>query len=144
VLTVSAVAPPKNWGFSASAPFLIAASEFTPSWVKSAFSTSIKPLKIYHIFTQLGVNNWDAIINGGIAGKSQFFGGSTSEIVSVVAWNGSWDNGRPNSVALGYSWQLMGGATNEGSAAGVLSFYSANGGPGTAAYYSHRTILSGY
>jgi hypothetical protein len=88
------------------------------------------------------VNNWDAIINGGIAGKSQFFGSSAAETVAAASSTGSWNGDYAYSVYSGNPWAYRGGRSYNGANAGSFAFNNATGGVNYS--IGHRTILSGY
>jgi hypothetical protein len=97
--------------------------------------------------SQLGVNNQNSIINGNLAGKYQFFGSSTAEVVSSTnnsnccSWNGDY----ASSVNATNPWSVLGGRANETNNAlpGTFAFYRYAGGA-INNYTGHRTILSGY
>jgi hypothetical protein len=94
-------------------------------------------------FSQLGVNASNAIVVGGLAGKSQFFGTSTAETVSGISIaSGSWNGDHAESVDSGGSWAVRGSLSVNGPAAGVFGALRYNGG--THNNGTRRTILSGY
>jgi hypothetical protein len=93
-------------------------------------------------FTQLGVNNANAIWSGGLYGNSKFFGSSTAETVSNTHNNGSWNTDDSFSVNLLGPWSRNGNQAPNGQTAGVFAFSQGTGGVNNT--FSHRTILSGY
>jgi hypothetical protein len=103
--------------------------------------------KIYHILPQLGVDNRNAIRDGALAYKLQFFGSNTAETVSANNQYGKWNGDTALSVNESQPWFLQGGTTsgvtNSGfSEAGLFAFLDRPGGVSYA--FGHRTILSGY
>jgi hypothetical protein len=89
------------------------------------------------------VNNYNAIVNGGLAGKPQFFGTSTAEVVASTndsnccSWNGDY----ARSVSSASPWFRRGGHSGHGALAGAFNALSFTGG---GDILGHRTILSGY
>jgi hypothetical protein len=88
------------------------------------------------------VNSQLAIINGGLADKSQFFGDNMAETVSGTERMNSWNDDYSDSVISTQAWQTRGMSSDLGRFAGALSHFHANGG--ATFQTSHRTILSGY
>jgi hypothetical protein len=91
---------------------------------------------------QLGVDDGNAIINGMLANKSQFFGSSTAEVVSDADRYGGWNRAYSQSVSSSAPWSALGARSDNSSNAGILISYSYNGAANNNR--SHRTILSGY
>jgi hypothetical protein len=90
------------------------------------------------------VSNTNAIYNGGLAGKYQFLGSSTAEVVARSGANGSgWNGDYSLSVNESSPWFIRGVRSNHTVAyPGVFAFIGETGG--VNAWYTHRTILSGY
>jgi hypothetical protein len=88
------------------------------------------------------VNSYTAIYNGGLAGRSQFFGSGTAETVAAASSTGSWNGDDAYSVDSANPWLRRGNQSPNGSNAGAFAFISATGG--VYEYVGHRTILSGY
>jgi hypothetical protein len=91
---------------------------------------------------QLGVNNANAIRNGGLAGNNKFFGSNTAEITSVAATNGSWNGDTNYSMRSALPWNVLGGYSYGGAGAGIFGPDDDSGGVGPT--LGHRTTLSGY
>jgi hypothetical protein len=94
-------------------------------------------------FSQLGVNNQNAIYNGGLSGKSQFFGSGTSEIIGSAIQIGGWNGDHARAPYSTNPWLLRGAEADRDQIAGIFAFSYWSG----AAYLGtsgHRTILSGY
>jgi hypothetical protein len=88
------------------------------------------------------VNNLNAIYNGGLAGKFQFFGGATAETTARAADGGSWNGDVATSVYSTNPWFIRGGRSSNGSQVGIFAF-NRETNPALE-YFGHRTILSGY
>jgi hypothetical protein len=128
-LTVSAEEEPKNLELFANPPFLIAYMLSTPSWR----------------LTQLGVDGQNAIYNGGLSGKSLFFGSNNAEVIAIAAGNNtsSWNGDHALSLSSTTSWSSGGGRVALGvTDSGIFALAGQNGD--IIAVISHRTILSGY
>jgi hypothetical protein len=90
------------------------------------------------------VDSANAIVNGGLAGNSLFFGGATAEVTSFANTdNGSWNNDRALSVHSTNPWAHRGGRAQSGSYGGLFAFVRDTGGISSDTI-GHRTILSGY
>jgi hypothetical protein len=88
------------------------------------------------------VDNVNAIWNGALAGKPQFFGDSTAEIVSAAMAGGGWNGDYARSFDSTNLYLMRGGGSHDSTGSGAFAFYGYSVHP----YYqtSHRTILSGY
>ncbi|GHU52452.1 hypothetical protein FACS1894132_02110 [Clostridia bacterium] len=88
------------------------------------------------------MNNLNAIYNGGLTDKYQFFGSGTAETIATATALGSWDGGNASSVYSTSPWARRGGQSPIGSGAGSFAFDRETGDVNNGT--SHRTILSGY
>jgi hypothetical protein len=94
--------------------------------------------------SQLGVNDSNVIVNGGLAGNTRFLGSNTAETISIAnGTSGGWNNDRAQSVTSSAPWAGLGGQSGSSVDAGVFVTFGPNAG-GVAEIIGHRTILSGY
>jgi hypothetical protein len=96
------------------------------------------------IFTQLGVNNYLAMVRGDLANNPRFFGSSTSETISAVFdVRSGWNGDRTSVVDSTSQWQTRGGRLESPATDGGV-FSSVRSLGAIDSVTSHRTILSGY
>ncbi|MCL2001802.1 hypothetical protein FWG76_00145 [Candidatus Saccharibacteria bacterium] len=91
------------------------------------------------------MSNSLAVVNGGLANKSQFFGSNTSEVTSSLRDNGGWNLDWMHLVGVTRPWSLYGAHQTSPDGSVRSGMFSAGNSPGnTQAFYGHRTILLGY